>query len=92
MLLCGNGWLNAWSQVMEVSGSFPQRYFLKVLVVDFYQKIIDRKDTFEHVWDNELGEAYLFTKDYDKAIEILKNSQVISYHQGLFLAFAYLSR
>jgi hypothetical protein len=55
-----------------------------------YQKIIDLKDTFEHVWDDELGEAYLFTKDYDKAIEILKNSRVIGYHQGMFLAFAYL--
>jgi hypothetical protein len=58
--------------------------------VDFNQKIIDLKGTFERVWDNELGEAYLFTKDYDMAIEILENSQVISYHQGLFLAFAYL--
>jgi len=29
--------------------------------VDFNQKIIDLKGTFEHVWDNELGEAYLFT-------------------------------
>jgi len=58
--------------------------------VRIYQKIIDRKDRFEHVWDNELGEAYLFTKNYEKAIEILENSNVIDYHQGLFLAFAYL--
>jgi tetratricopeptide (TPR) repeat protein len=55
-----------------------------------YQKTIDLKDSFEHVWDNELGEAYLFTKNYEKAIEILETSNVISYHQGLFLAFAYL--
>jgi hypothetical protein len=75
---------------MDVSCSYPPRYFLRVLVVDFNQKIIDLKGTFERVWDNELGEAYLFTKDYDMAIEILENSQVISYHQGLFLAFAYL--
>jgi tetratricopeptide (TPR) repeat protein len=54
-----------------------------------YQKIIDLKDSFEHVWDNKLGEAYLITKNYEKAIEILENSNVIDYHQGLFLAFAY---
>ena len=61
VLLCGKGWLNAGSQVMDVSCSYPPRYFLRVLFVDFNQKIIDLKGTFEHVWDNELGEAYLFT-------------------------------
>jgi len=58
--------------------------------VKTYQEIIDRKDTFELIWDNQLGNAYLFTKDYSKAIETLKNSKVIDYDQGLFLALSYL--
>jgi len=55
-----------------------------------YQKIIDQKDTFKLVWDNELGNAYLFTKDFEKAIKTLEKSTVFDYSQGLFLAFAYL--
>ena len=58
--------------------------------VKTYQKIIDLKDTFRLVWDTELGEAYLLTGNYEKAIEILENSSVTDYQQGLFLAFAYL--
>jgi len=58
--------------------------------VKTYQKIIDRKDTFEFIWDNHLGKAYLFTRNYIKAIETLKTSNTIDYDQGLFLAFSYL--
>ena len=58
--------------------------------VNSYQNIIDKKDTFELIWDNDLGKAYLFTGDYAKAIETLKKSTVISYDQGLFLALSYL--
>jgi len=58
--------------------------------VKTYQKIIDLKDTFRLVWDTELGEAYLLSGNYEKAIEILENSSVTDYQQGLFLAFAYL--
>ena len=57
-----------------------------------YQKIIDQKDTFEHVWDNQLGKAYLFTKKFDKAVDTLEKSTVFDYSQGLFLAFAYLKK
>jgi len=55
-----------------------------------YQKIIDQQGTFAFIWDNELGKAYLFTNDAEKAIATLEQSEVISYDQGLFLAFAYL--
>lgn len=55
-----------------------------------YQKIIREKDTFELVWDNELGKAYLFTEDYKKAVETFERSNVISYDQELFLALSYL--
>jgi len=55
-----------------------------------YQKIIDQQGTFAFIWDNELGKAYLFTNDYGKAIATLEQSHVLSYDQGLFLAFAYL--
>ncbi len=58
--------------------------------IEMYQNIIDRKDTFAFVWQNNLGKAYLFTKDYDNAISTLKNSTVVCYDQGLFLAFSYL--
>ena len=57
-----------------------------------FQRLIDLKNTFKHVWDNELGKAYLYTKNYDKSIEILEKSKVFSYEQGLFLAFAYLKK
>ncbi len=60
--------------------------------VKTYQKIIDRKDTFDLIWDNHLGKAYLFIKDYTKAIETLKNSNVIAYDQGLFLSLSYLKK
>lgn len=58
--------------------------------IEAYQRLIDLKETFKLVWDNELGKAYLYTKDYDKSIEILEKSTVFDYQQGLFLAFAYL--
>jgi len=57
-----------------------------------YQKIIDQQGTFAFIWDNELGKAYLFTHDAEKAIATLERSEVISYDQGLFLAFAYLKQ
>ena len=59
-------------------------------VVKTYQKIIDTKDSFKLIWENQLGKAYLFTKDYAKAIETFKNSNVIDYDQGLFLVLSYL--
>jgi hypothetical protein len=55
-----------------------------------YQHIVDHQRQFAHIWANELGKAYLFTNDYGKAITTLEQSEVISYDQGLFLAFAYL--
>lgn len=58
--------------------------------VEMYKKIIDLKDTFQIKWDNEFGKAYLYTKNYDKAIEIFAKSNVFSYDQGLFHAFSYL--
>lgn len=58
--------------------------------VKTYQQIISKKAVFEHVWDNDLGKAYLFTENYPKAIEIFKKSTVISYDQGLFLSLSYL--
>lgn len=58
--------------------------------VKTYQQIISKKADFEHVWDNDLGKAYLFTENYPKAIEIFKKSSVISYDQGLFLSLSYL--
>lgn len=57
-----------------------------------YQRIIDLKDTFDLVWDDELGKAYLFTGNYDKAIAIFEKSRVMSYRQGVFHAFAYLKK
>lgn len=58
--------------------------------VEMYQRIIDLKDTFQIKWDNEFGKAYLYTKNYDKAIEIFAKSTVFSYDQRLFHAFSYL--
>lgn len=58
--------------------------------IEMYQRIIDLKDTFQIKWNNEIGKAYLYTKNYDKAIETFKKSTVISYDQGLFHAFSYL--
>jgi len=55
-----------------------------------YQHIVDHQSQFAHIWANELGKAYLFTNDYAQAIATLEQSEVISYDQGLFLAFAYL--
>jgi hypothetical protein len=57
-----------------------------------YQHIVDHQREFTHVWTNELGKAYLFTNDAGKAIATLEQSAVISYDQGLFLAFAYLKQ
>ncbi len=55
-----------------------------------YQHIVDHQSHFVHIWANELGKAYLFTTNYAQAIATLEQSEVISYDQGLFLAFAYL--
>jgi hypothetical protein len=55
-----------------------------------YQHIVDHQRQFAHLWANELGKAYLYTNDAEKAIATLEQSDVISYDQGLFLAFAYL--
>jgi hypothetical protein len=55
-----------------------------------YQHIVDHQRHFAHIWANELGKAYLFTNDSAKAIATLEQSEVLSYDQGLFLAFAYL--
>jgi len=60
--------------------------------IEAYQRIIDLKDNFKHVWANKLGKAYLYTGRYDKAIETLEKSNVFDYHQGLFLALAYLKK
>ncbi|MFH1115115.1 MAG: tetratricopeptide repeat protein [Pseudomonadota bacterium] len=58
--------------------------------VETYHKIVDSKDDFHYLWDDDLGKAYLFTGNYVSAIETLENSNVISYDQGLFLALSYL--
>jgi hypothetical protein len=55
-----------------------------------YQHIVDHQRQFAHLWANELGKAYLFTNDAEQAIATLEQSEVISYDQELFLAFAYL--
>jgi len=55
-----------------------------------YQHIVDHQNNFAQIWDNELGTAYLFTNNYAQAIATFEHSAVISYDQGLFLAFAYL--
>jgi hypothetical protein len=55
-----------------------------------YQHIVDHQRQIAHLWANELGKAYLFTNDSGKAIATLEQSEVVSYDQGLFLAFAYL--
>jgi hypothetical protein len=55
-----------------------------------YRHIVDHQRQFAHIWTNELGKAYLFTNHSGKAIATLEQSEVISYDQGLFLAFAYL--
>ena len=57
-----------------------------------YQHIVDHQRQFALIWANELGKAYLFTNDAEKAIATLEQSEVISYDQGLFLAFAYLKQ
>lgn len=59
-----------------------------------YQKVIDLKDTFDFVWRNDLGKAYLFTNDFENAIKKLEEFNVhgYDYHNGLFIAFAYLKK
>jgi tetratricopeptide (TPR) repeat protein len=59
-----------------------------------YQRIIDLKDTFESFYEDDLGKAYLFLNNYEKAIELLESSEdhVSSYSLGLFVAFAYLKK
>ncbi|MCE8426916.1 MAG: hypothetical protein J5U19_00815 [Candidatus Methanoperedens sp.] len=59
-----------------------------------YQRIIDLKDKFKFIWDNDLGKAYLFINNYEKAIEHLKDFEVNGhdYSNGLFIAFAYLKK
>lgn len=62
--------------------------------IKMYQNIIDLKDTFNSVWENELGKAYLFTNNFDKAIKTLevfeKHGHDVS--NGLFIAFTYLKK
>ncbi|PKP59939.1 MAG: hypothetical protein CVT89_00615 [Candidatus Altiarchaeales archaeon HGW-Altiarchaeales-2] len=60
--------------------------------VKTYLQTIDLKDTFESVWKNELGKAYLFTGDYKKAVENLEKFEISGhdYTNGIFLAFVYL--
>jgi len=55
-----------------------------------YQHIVDHQRQFALIWAHALGKAYLFTHNAEKAIATLEQSEVISYDQGLFLAFAYL--
>src|SRR5215510_16569630 len=57
-----------------------------------YQHIVDHQRQFAPIWANELGKAYLFNNDAGKAIATLERSEVISYDQGLLLAFAYLKQ
>ena len=55
-----------------------------------YQHIVDHQRQFALIWAHALGKAYLFTHNAEKAIATLEQSEVVSYDQGLFLAFAYL--
>jgi hypothetical protein len=55
-----------------------------------HREIIDRRDTFEHVWDNVLGLSCMFTGDPARAIEVLEASAVHCWEHGLHLALAYL--
>ncbi|MDP2752863.1 MAG: hypothetical protein Q8P40_00495 [Nitrospirota bacterium] len=59
-----------------------------------YQRIIDLKDQFKSIWDNDLGKAYLFINNYEKAIEHLEYFEANGhdYSNGLFIAFAYLKK
>ncbi len=62
--------------------------------VKTYQKIIDLKDTFDFIWDNELGKAYLFTNEFEKAMKNLKEFEKRGHDtsNGLFIALAYLKK
>jgi len=62
--------------------------------VKTYQKIIDLKDTFEFIWDNDLGKAYLFVNEFEKAMKSLKKFEKHGHDtsNGLFLAFTYLKK
>lgn len=62
--------------------------------IKMYQRIIDLKDTFSFVWENELGKAYLFVNDFDKAVKTLKEFDAHGFDSGngLFIAFAYLKK
>lgn len=59
-----------------------------------YQRIIDLKDTFESFSEDDLGKAYLYLNNYEKAIELLESSEdhLSDYSLGLFIAFAYLKK
>lgn len=59
-----------------------------------YQRIIDLKDQFKSIWDNDLGKAYLFLNNCEKAIEHLEyfEEHGHDYSNGLFIAFAYLKK
>jgi hypothetical protein len=59
-----------------------------------YQRIVDLKDKFKFIRDNDLGKAYLFINNYEKAIEHLEDFEVNGhdYSNGLFIAFTYLKK
>jgi len=64
----------------------------KTNAIRTYQKIVDLKDKFVDVWDNQLGKAYLYTGDYDMAIKTIEGFCGHDYSIGLYLAFAYIKK
>jgi len=59
-----------------------------------YQRIVNLKDKFKFIRNNDLGKAYLFINNYEKAIEYLEDFEVNGhdYSNGLFIAFTYLKK
>jgi hypothetical protein len=62
--------------------------------IETYRKMIASKNTFKHVWNNELGKAYLFTGDLAKALRKMEDSDKNGHDwsNGLFIALAHLRR
>jgi len=62
--------------------------------IETYRKIISSKDKFKHVWNNELGKAYLFTGDFAKALRKMEDFEKNGHDwsNGLFIALAHLKR